>query len=107
MPGQKLSWMHRPRVKSVHQAITSLQQNSGFTVGGAFDWDQSTLRAKMMPLLIEWDLRNRNRQVEFFPRLIKKIQGNSTVVGWRYLVEFERATPAATGRRRGLAWEDE
>lgn len=120
LPGEKLTWLHRPNVKGVHQAITSLQKKSGSTLGGALDWDQSTLRSKMIPALMEWDLRHppshttnlnitstaysfgpngvdtsrRQRngtQVEFIPKIIKKIQG-SGVPGtqWRYLVEFER-----------------
>jgi hypothetical protein len=91
-PGEKLSWLHRPNVKDVHQAITSLQKNSGKTVNGAFDWTLSTLRSKMIPALLEWDLRHRNREIEFLPKLIKKIQGSGAAeTQWRYLLDFDRA----------------
>jgi hypothetical protein len=97
-PGEKLTWLHRPEVTSVHRAIISLQRENGCTIGGPLDWNLSTLRSKMIPALMEWDLRHpplhyaSNRVVEFQPKIIRKIQGSGVAskTQWRYLVEFER-----------------
>jgi len=57
-PGGKLTWLHRPNVQGVYEAITSLQELYGRTTNGALNWDLSTLRSKMIPALMEWDMRH-------------------------------------------------
>lgn len=52
------------------------------------DWDKSTVRSKMLPVLMEWDLQHPNApNREFRADAVVKEQGSA---GVRYLVDWSR-----------------
>ena len=93
---KKFTWQHRPSVVQVHAAFAALPPPL------MLRWSVSTFRSKMIPALLEWDLRcgggdgggadnSNNNSAEFKPVRIKKVHGGGgEETKWRYLVEFER-----------------
>jgi len=73
----------------VYNALQALPRNQGLP------WDVSVVRGKLLPALLEWDMRagpaGQTPLVEFRPVGIKKVHGNGREgEAWRYLVEWER-----------------
>ncbi|KAL4425232.1 hypothetical protein ABPG75_009248 [Micractinium tetrahymenae] len=96
-PGQRLHWLHRPRVRGVFDMIEAKRKQ--------MLWDLAAVRSKLLPVLLEWDLVQQAAaaeeggaadEAEFRAAAIQKVHGLKskgdllTEAHWRYVLSWER-----------------
>ena len=102
---RKMKWRHRPDVEQLQDLMETY-----------CGWEPRVTRQKLLPLLVEWDMRAAARAlrkenesavtperrwellapkgVEFIVERIAKESGNNKAPPWRYLLEVNSADPA-------------
>eukprot|EP00873_Tetraselmis_striata_P004534 jgi/Tetstr1/424798/TSEL_015301.t1 len=98
LPGGRFRWEGRPDMEA-------LMGSMGHHIG----WSRATIRRKVLPLLVEWDIAHAgNDGVEFCVKAIVKVNGQgeeAQAASWRYLLEVDCA-PRPESRPQYPAYRD-